>query len=201
MATHSSVLAWRIPGTGEPGGLLSMGSHRVGHDWSDLAAALWDSKCLYCSKNGKGWISKNEFVKCNNQVDVLSLSPSLSPPPSLKFRIILPIWDQHNDFIWESTLPPCSVQVTHVKLNSPSPLPGWVCDPGFTGQRIFLISVISSWEANDSSRANKKSILRVWGNFWEKGISLWELLRPLNVSLGLPAVILPPNGEHAWEWN
>ena len=39
MATHSIVLAWRIPGTGEPGGLPSMGSHRVGHDWSDLAAA------------------------------------------------------------------------------------------------------------------------------------------------------------------
>ena len=39
MATHSSVLAWRIPGTGEPGGLPSMGSHRVGYDWSDLAAA------------------------------------------------------------------------------------------------------------------------------------------------------------------
>ena len=39
MATHSSVLAWRIPGTGEPGGLPSLGSHRVGHDWSDLAAA------------------------------------------------------------------------------------------------------------------------------------------------------------------
>ena len=40
MATHSSVLAWRIPGTGEPGGLPSMGSHRVGHDWSDLAVAV-----------------------------------------------------------------------------------------------------------------------------------------------------------------
>ena len=39
MATHFSVLAWRIPGTGEPGGLPSMGSHRVRHDWSDLAAA------------------------------------------------------------------------------------------------------------------------------------------------------------------
>ena len=39
MATHSSVLAWRIPGMGDPGGLPSMGSHRVGHDWSDLAAA------------------------------------------------------------------------------------------------------------------------------------------------------------------
>ena len=38
MATHSSVLAWRISGTGEPGGLPSMGSHRVGHDWSDLVA-------------------------------------------------------------------------------------------------------------------------------------------------------------------
>ena len=38
MATHSSVLAWRIPGMAEPGGLPSVGSHRVGHDWSDLAA-------------------------------------------------------------------------------------------------------------------------------------------------------------------
>ena len=49
LATHSSVLAWRIPGTAEPGGLPSMGSHRVGHDWSDLAAAaqsnfLWREK-------------------------------------------------------------------------------------------------------------------------------------------------------------
>ena len=39
MATHSSILAWKIPGTVEPGGLPSMGSHRVGHDGSDLAAA------------------------------------------------------------------------------------------------------------------------------------------------------------------
>ena len=39
MANHSSVLAWRIPGTGEPGGLPSMGSNRVGHNGSDLAAA------------------------------------------------------------------------------------------------------------------------------------------------------------------
>ena len=42
MATHSSVLAWRIPGMREPGGLPSMGSHRVGHDWSDLEAAAAD---------------------------------------------------------------------------------------------------------------------------------------------------------------
>ena len=41
MATHSSVRAWRIPGMEEPGGLPSMGLHRVRHDWRDLAAAAW----------------------------------------------------------------------------------------------------------------------------------------------------------------
>ena len=45
MATHSSVLAWRIPGTEEPGGLPSMGSHRVRHDWSNLAAAGCTRHC------------------------------------------------------------------------------------------------------------------------------------------------------------
>ena len=43
MATHSNILAWRIPGMEEPGGLPSVGSHRVGHDCSDsAAAAAWD---------------------------------------------------------------------------------------------------------------------------------------------------------------
>ena len=54
MATHSSVLAWRIPGAVEPDGLPSMGSHRVGHDWSDLAAAAaapWSKTAL-----GLTWI-------------------------------------------------------------------------------------------------------------------------------------------------
>ena len=45
MAPHSSTLAWRIPGTREPGGLPSMGSHRVGHNWRDLAAAAADFPC------------------------------------------------------------------------------------------------------------------------------------------------------------
>ena len=56
MATHSSVLSWRIPGTEEPGGLPSMGLHRVGHDWSDLAAAaargLWEWKG-HCNNNAQ----------------------------------------------------------------------------------------------------------------------------------------------------
>ena len=69
MAAHSSVLAWRIPGTGEPGWLPSLGSHRVGHDWSDLAATV----ILI------GWASiltENAHVLC-------WLSPLLVHAPSL----------------------------------------------------------------------------------------------------------------------
>ena len=48
MSNHSSVLAWRLPGTAEPGGLPSMGSHRVRHNWSDLAvAAATENNILY----------------------------------------------------------------------------------------------------------------------------------------------------------
>ena len=58
MATHSSVLAWRIPGTGDPGGLPSLGSHRVGHHWSDLAAAaavVFVKLKIACSLEEKLW--------------------------------------------------------------------------------------------------------------------------------------------------
>ena len=47
MATHSSVLAWRIPGTAEPGGQPFVGLHRVGHDWSELAAVSQTEKEKY----------------------------------------------------------------------------------------------------------------------------------------------------------
>ena len=80
MATHSSVLAWRIPGTGEPGGLLCMGSHRVGHDWSDLVAAAaadqiekakakWNSNCteVYL-RNGQGpWLECSVHRRINKK--------------------------------------------------------------------------------------------------------------------------------------
>ena len=69
IATHSSILAWRIPGMGEPGGLPSMGSHRIGCDWSDLAAVfycekiphlydlicLWTFRLLPCVSCCKQW--------------------------------------------------------------------------------------------------------------------------------------------------
>ena len=50
MASCSSVLAWRIPGIGEPGGLLSMGSHRVGHSWRNLAVAAFSEGYTFTKK-------------------------------------------------------------------------------------------------------------------------------------------------------
>ena len=86
MATHSSVLAWRIPGTGEPDGLLSVGPHRVGHDWSDLAevaAAVFQKSNVYSTVTSPLFLS-------------LSLSVSLSLTHThthnlfnLKFRLQL----------------------------------------------------------------------------------------------------------------
>ena len=57
MATHSSILAWRIPGTGEPGGLLSMGLQRGGHDWSVLAPAAAAAAAAAASLDRGLWFS------------------------------------------------------------------------------------------------------------------------------------------------
>ena len=66
MAPHSSILAWRIPETEEPSGLPSMGSHRVGHDWSDLAAVCppqpqaW-TVCLYLALGLEAKVEKRRL--------------------------------------------------------------------------------------------------------------------------------------------
>ena len=79
MATHCSVLAWRIPGTGEPGGLPSLGSHRVRRDWSDLAAAAGRFGRVYVSRTREGvrrlWLSGFRF---SHQLEVRS-SPQAPP--------------------------------------------------------------------------------------------------------------------------
>ena len=63
MTTHSSILAWRIPGTREPGGLLSMGLQRVGHDWGDLAAAAAAAaKCITAFVNISTHPMSNSFL-------------------------------------------------------------------------------------------------------------------------------------------
>ena len=92
MATHSSVLAWRIPGTGEPHGLPSMGSHRVRYDWSDLAvAAAGHIKYNFQSIYFRATLSCSSYLlkfrlswKCMN-IDIFTLifflchSPKSSP--------------------------------------------------------------------------------------------------------------------------
>ena len=67
MATHSSVLAWRIPGMGEPGGLSSLGSHRVGHSWSDLAAAAFLKRDTSKSRDQDCRLKTNSKLKNTGQ--------------------------------------------------------------------------------------------------------------------------------------
>ena len=62
MATHSSVLGWRIPGMGDPGGLSSMGSHRTGHDWSNLAAAAAEIEEHLFTGNSNDFAGSTWFV-------------------------------------------------------------------------------------------------------------------------------------------
>ena len=76
MAIHSSVLAWRIPGTGKPDGLPSMGSHRVGHDWSDLAAAAavqlfatpWTARLLCLPLSLRVWSNSCPLMLSNHLI-------------------------------------------------------------------------------------------------------------------------------------
>ena len=83
MATHSSVLAWRIPGRGEPGGLPSMGSHRVRHNWSDLAAAA----AVYIRKKHKSWF--HSFNVCNYPLfaDIQKKEIRISPEEKIYYYI------------------------------------------------------------------------------------------------------------------
>ena len=91
MATHSNVLAWRIPGMGEPGGLPSMGSHRVRHDWSDLAAAAAAAACCSSMKvvHQYRWIWRTKaYVKLSNILTLhpcegIGHSPGLTYPESI----------------------------------------------------------------------------------------------------------------------
>ena len=75
MATHSSVLAWRIPGTEESSGLLFMGSHRVGHDWRDLAAAA--AYVVLIREHCKNKRKIEEFPALIATEDILCSHPSL----------------------------------------------------------------------------------------------------------------------------
>ena len=114
MATHSSVLAWRIPGMGESGGLPSMGSHRIGHDWHDLAAAAvaagnYDPTC--CIKNKNQNKTKLKFLKTRMtpQMSLFQLwNCEWGPAPALHL--------QSYEFliITEKILPETKVNITYL---------------------------------------------------------------------------------------
>ena len=101
MATHSSALAWRIPGTEEPGRRSSMGSHRVGHDWSDLAAAAaadveWSSLTQEWKASAthlRGWFPEHPQVhpEIHGQGDKLWKDGPTAPAVSSQGLV----WEQH----------------------------------------------------------------------------------------------------------
>ena len=91
MATHYSVLVWRIPGTGEPGGLPSMGLHRVGHDWSDLAAVV---------------AAAQQERKVRSHFQYFTRADAVGPPKNNKvFTTVIAILDTRAHSLREGQLP------------------------------------------------------------------------------------------------
>ena len=135
MATHCSILAWRIPGTEEPGRLPSMGSHGVGHDRSDLAAAAAAGAAVYCQCNSLSsfHLSCPHLCPqvCSLHLHLFSLILALQIGSSVPFFQILYIYDtcfslsvllhsyltlgsftslpmtQFHSFLWLSNIPFC----------------------------------------------------------------------------------------------
>ena len=93
MATHSSVLALRIPGTGEPGGLPSMGLHRVRHDWSNLAAAAAYGKDLRACYYMGSWKNKIDVsvINLEKRESVEKLTKKVEYRP-VREKIQAPLW-------------------------------------------------------------------------------------------------------------
>ena len=127
MATHSSVLAWRIPGTEEPGGLLPMGSHRVRHDWSNLAAA---AVVLQCCVSFLLYSKVNQLYVYTYPIHLLlfSWSPCIS---SVQFSFS----------VMSNSLWPHGLQ--HTRLPCPSPTPK-VCSNSCALSRWYHPTISSS---------------------------------------------------------
>ena len=132
MAIHSSVLAWRIPGMGEPGGLPSMGSHRVGHDWSDLAAAA----------DRKGVIINNVYLRQLTYSKLSFLAFFSSPYQFFYLDLLLFSRSVVFNSLWSHGL-------QHTRLPCPSPFLGacsnscplsWWWHPTISSSVVLLCS-------------------------------------------------------------
>ena len=163
MTTHSSVLAWRIPGTGEPGGLPSMGSHRVGHDWSDLAAAAAFHYCFNLHISTDIWyINRLSFHKIiydlyicfysffffsNNQFWLLLVVPLL-----FLFSIFSSV--QFSRLVVSDSLQPHGLQHARPPCSSPTPTNScplsWWCHLTISSSVIPFSSHLQSFPASRS---------------------------------------------------
>ena len=153
MATHSSVLAWRIPGTGEAGGLPSVGSHRVGHDWSNSSSnsSIRNSCKVYTKPARNGLFMKNK--KCQKW---LKGGKKLNRPPvkvvkkhqsftnhyrvqSEKYDSLLLFCSHHNKTnIWQSQYLRLTLCLVAQWSGWPIPSPGDLPYPGIEAGSLAL---------------------------------------------------------------
>ena len=195
MATHSSVLAWRIPGTGEPGGLLSMGLHRGGHDWSDLAAAAADPCTLA------------HFCRCLS-----------SAPHSFTGTLTAKVFETTGILLLYSSSPLLSHLVVGVQATNPSAL---LCSLGSRSldslwKFLWGFIIFSGWHCPGTVLG---SVLLLWLGHpqlchwrdpepWEVGTSLstfhsdgsCHLLNPYYVLMAYTWSVLSASFWQAWGW-
>ena len=145
MATHSSVLALRIPGTGEPGGLPSQGSHRVGHDGSDLAGAATVSQSLL------KFMSTEPVLPSNISSSVAPFSPFLQSFPASESFPMCQLFTSGGQSI--GALASASVLPMNVKLVQSCPT---LCDPMNYTVHGILQARILEWVAFPFSRGSSK---------------------------------------------
>ena len=131
MATHSSILAWRIPWTGEPGGLQSVGSQRVRHDWAWAYRFVWQDYTRYFkwvfSFNLQDWVGSWLFYKCGG-LSILRNVPKLTKwwigavrtenrlvkAKRMLWALLLKVWPLHQQP--RCYLPTSAKSLTHVRL-------------------------------------------------------------------------------------
>ena len=206
MATHSSILAWRIPGTEEPNGLPSKGSHRVGHDWSDLAAAaaaagafwhMWGCEviphlflCVFISTlyeqiildlvliHGLNylWLKKSEVKWLKIWLFIDFSSVQFS---SVQFsRSVMS--DSLQPHESQQARPPCPSQNPGIHPN-PCPLSQW-CHPNISSSVVPFSSCLQSLPASGSFPMSQ---LFPWGG-QSTGVSALASFLPMNTQGWFP---------------
>ena len=165
MATHSSVLAWRIPGTGEPGGLPSMGSHRVGQNWSDLAAAVDHTGFNL-------WVGKIPWRR--ERLPTAVFWPG-------EFHGQYSLWGHRKSDTTEWL--PLSFSVNH-RLKSHASFPGWSINKLLhdSGSPFLQLSdhrsyVLRYWNLNIKAYWLPGALLGKEFSMWARYIFMWKSLR------------------------